>query len=229
MDVWRAAVAGDAIALDDLARCLLASLSRYFRRYWRIGDADDREDYVQDTLLLVLRSLRRCRAADDTALMAWVIAIGKRVVLRDLRLRRLEVPLFSATERDPSAWHEPGAVRRQPLCPELCERDGPDEDSNEFSMSALVAPYAVRAQAVLPPHTQELLYRRLVDHASWNDIAAWAVTTPSAAKRRFQRARATLARQIMRELEQCPSGRRAQAICWLARIRSVERHRRGAE
>jgi DNA-directed RNA polymerase specialized sigma24 family protein len=60
----------------------------------------------------------------------------------------------------------------------------------------VLARLAVDAQAVLSPEAAALVWDRVIDDVSWAEAAARHGTTPSGAKRRFQRAQRTLRRLL---------------------------------
>lgn len=195
MDLSRQAQAGSAGALNDLLSALQGPLYRYLLRRLRAApDAGDLAcDLCQDSLIRAAASIRGCTFSSDERLVAWVLTIARNVMLDHLRRahRRAEVRAEQYWARVAAPGLLPGA-----------EADPP----------RLLETFAAEVLADVNEVTAELLRLRLVGGRSWKQVADVLGITETAAKRRFQRAQATLRRQILARVDALPSDARRAAL-----------------
>jgi RNA polymerase sigma-70 factor (ECF subfamily) len=179
-ELGRRAAAGDRRALDDLLRTVETPVLRYLNRRLAQHPAgsDVAGDLRQEVLLRVSASLARCRFENDRRLYAWIISITHNVLVDYLRAERARYPTVpqNALEllADRAALAQWQSAFAEPAPTELLDQ------------------VTAAALAGLPPQTLELIRLRVHLERTWPDVAAALGTTPSAAKRRYQRAQATL-------------------------------------
>jgi RNA polymerase sigma factor (sigma-70 family) len=143
-----------------------------WRLEWLADAGDAIEDTLQDTNWRALRFATRCRAATDPALLGWVLRIAQRAcadVLRSTHVIGAGVPL---DDRIP----DPGPPTE----------DGPSVDAARLALSAVLVH--------LPNHQRALLRARAGEGLTWPQLAKRLRTTPSAARRRYERAVASAQR-----------------------------------
>lgn len=166
-----AALSGDLDALERFAAEARRKLLRSLRGPLRGGWAEHwLEDVVQDAMVDVCAHLSRCQARSDRELSGWVRAIGQRELANLFRaeaFRRVTIPL----SEDQGA---PASAERSPSGP----------------LGRLIR----RRLRHIGDDAQELLWLRLGAGATWVEVAMELGTTPSGAKRRYQRLVARLGR-----------------------------------
>lgn len=182
--------AGDAAALEDLATALYPNVRTWLGRRLR-GAAIDPDDVTQIAMAHLVLHLHQCRAAHDRALLAWARAVAWRTALEILRtgetyVAQRAVPLFDDDGAPVGelgfvdGWADLARVIDEPLTPR--ER---------------LARAAVHALDRMPEALALLFWMRLVDDASWPEVAAALETTVFAVKRRYERA-VVLLRALLR-------------------------------
>jgi RNA polymerase sigma factor (sigma-70 family) len=194
-DLGRLAQEGCARSLDTLLRTVEPPLYRYLvRRVLHAPDAEDlARDLCQETLIRAMTSIRRCTFASDGRVLAWVLTIGRNVLLDHLRRAsgRAEV-------RGEAYWEVTEAAGLLP--------------GDEAAAPRLLETFAAEALGQVPETTAELLRLRLGEGRSWKEVANTLGIAESAAKRRFQRAQGALRRQILARVDALPpDARRAVA------------------
>lgn len=169
---------GDEASLAELLKLLLPTV-----RAWCLGRVRDPrlrsmvDDIVQETAIRIVRHLGSCRASSSQELAAWTLSIAHRESLRIVERGwiRCWVSLESA-----------GAYEVQ------VGRADSEAPSNNPLADLLSDGYAA-----LPDGTQKLLYLRIIEGWSWQEVAVEFETTASGAKRRFQRALARLRKHVL--------------------------------
>lgn len=195
-ELGRRATRGDRGALDDLLRTVQAPVLRYLtRRLARHPDGDDiAGDLRQEVLLRAASAVGRCHFENDRRLLAWVLSITRNVLVDYIRGERARHPLVpgEALERmaERASLAEWQSGRREGAHGELLDR------------------VAALAMAGLPAPTVELLRLRVQLGRTWPEVAEAMGTTASAAKRRYQRAQATLRARFLAAFAELPPAQR---------------------
>jgi RNA polymerase sigma-70 factor (ECF subfamily) len=179
-------------ALED-HRCLEILLGRYEEKVracaWRmVGDPNEIEDLIQESLLRLIRSLPGFRARSSFG--TWVYQIAHNTCV-DAYRRRSRAPVSAA-----SFDTEPG----EPLANQLVAEGTDPEALLEDSIAECYVEQALRE---LPPDYARIAALRLVDGRSNEEIAEALGTTVYAVKGKLKRARARL-RTHLAESRECP-------------------------
>lgn len=201
------AVVGEEAAREELVARLWVAVVPYIRKLVRHrDDADDlANDLAQEALIRMLPRLWRCRALVDAEVVAWALSTAHRVMLDDYRRHvQVEVRRLSP-ELESVVYEHPAESRFQ------CERYRPETVLDRLVRSTI---------RDLPVELQRLLELRVHQGATWQEVADELGTTAAGAKRRFQRAQATLRRILVRRAEQLPPRKRAVAQAWFRRFRA---------
>lgn len=197
-DLGRLAQEGCARALDALLRRVQPPLYRYLvSRVVAAPDAEDlAHDLCQEALIRATTSIGRCTFASDGRVLAWVLTIGRNVLLDHLRQAsgRKEV-------RGEAYWEFTEAAALLP--------------GDEAAAPRVLETFAAEALGQVPESTAELLRLRLVGGRSWKEVADALGIAESAAKRRFQRAQAALRRQILARVDALPPEARRAIVARL--------------
>lgn len=181
------AQAGCALALDRLLRQLEGPVYRYLLgRLRAAADPEDvARDLCQETLIRAAAAIPRSTFANDGRLLSWTFTIARNVLLDHLRQAR-----GRGEVRAEAYWTQVAAAGPHPE----------DEAPSPISLETLTADVL----AELSEGTAELLRLRLVSGRSWKEVAGALGIADSAAKRRFQRAQATLRKKILARMEALP-------------------------
>jgi RNA polymerase sigma-70 factor (ECF subfamily) len=205
-ELGRRARRGDTDALNQLLNALQGHVQRYLSR--RLATTPDGEDQARDlgqeVLVRTAAALARCRFEDDRRLMAWVLTVARRILIDHVRARR--------------ARHE--VVPRQEL-DELAARASLASWQNAPAAAGPCAPVAeavAQAVASMPDATRELLRLRVHMGCTWKEVAAALDTTEAGAKRRFQRAQATLRARFREIVCSMAPGERKRLPGWAAEL-----------
>lgn len=188
--------AGDAAALEDLLTQLYAPLLRYAVRKLRIvsDGAVLAEDIVQDAVVRIAGRLGECRAESDGQLIAWALTIVRSTGIDHFRRAGREVGDLTMSVSDRAMDHQAYLS---------WEREGSSSDAPQRTEQSALMRTLHESFATLPAETAELIRIKLDGQVSWAEVARTFRTTASAAKRRFQRAQATLRREVARRLDEC--------------------------
>lgn len=176
MDRLEKARAGERRAAEEVLGWLLPRVTRYIAARCRTDPAGA-DDVRQEASLRIWNGLPGCHATSPGQVVAWALTVAHRA---RLDADRAEVPR---------------AVT-------LVGLDALDRASLEETLTIAdpvvraAAEVAAREALRLPGATGYLLWARIVEGTTWVEAAARLGTTPAAAKRRFQRARARLATVI---------------------------------
>jgi RNA polymerase sigma factor (sigma-70 family) len=182
MEILREAQAGDGRALDVLLVRLLP-----VARSWSEGRVKDEElrdlvdDIVQETAIRVVRHLGTCQATTPRELTSWVLSITHRESLRVLKRNWLR---YRASLEYASAQRTVES-----------SRDGKEAADRR------IHDFLSEAHDRLPADAQTLLYLKIIEGSSWEEIGNTFGTTAGAAKRRYQRALARLKREVIGSLD----------------------------
>ena len=198
-----AARGGDPRALDGLLRHLGPGIRRVLRR--RLADRPTPEgwwdDVLQEALFRIARDVPACRATTAAECWAWAITVAWHAAVDALAapsaaaaLLRTAVPFGPAVDAE-TGWREFDAVSA------LLDA--------ESDPHVRLARLAVAAQRSLSDDSAAVLWLRLVQGATWDHVARATGTTPAGAKRRFQRAQATLRRAVLAAIARLPAAERA--------------------
>lgn len=180
--------AGDAPALERLATALYPIVRTALARRLRRDAPVDVDDVTQIAVARATARLDRCAACDDPGVRSWARAVAWRVALEELRtnaaaLARRSLPL-EAYDHYPAEDTVAGT--------------DPSDGGRAEAVRDRLARAAVEALNRMPEPIGVLFWMRLIEDASWAEIAAVLGTTTAGVKRRFQRARATLHRLLAR-------------------------------
>lgn len=129
------------------------------------------EDVVQDALLRLWRGHRQVSAGSELEAIVWTRTVTERIVATWMRERLVGIR---------------ATVRLSPILATLADDGDP------------IGAGLRQAYEALPEETQRLIYLRLVEGQSWEEIARAVDSTPSGARRRWQRAQARLRRESRR-------------------------------
>ena len=180
---------GDRVALEAVAVAVYPVVRAMLRRRLRGDGHLEADDLTHIAVTRAVARLGTCQAADDRGVRAWVRGVAWRVALEEMRTgaavlaRRTRAlgdydrgsdPTVGLTAEDPATW-EAGVV-------------GPLDE---------LARAAVDALDRIPRHVGVLFWMRLIEAATWPATAHALGTTTAGAKRRFQRAIATLRRALL--------------------------------
>lgn len=183
------AIRGSRSALERLMSLLYPIVRRSLSARLRHRSPEDVDDLTQTTMARVAERLPQCVAASDPQLVAWVRAIAWRVALEELRTPAARIARVSRSIDD--AARSPRSPGRQ-LTSEVHPVDHYDADRDDDTGASVMARAAARALDAMPSSTGLLFWMRLVDGASWPEIAQALGTTTAGVKRRFERACARL-------------------------------------
>ena len=152
-------------------------------------------DAAQETMVRIVNGLEGCRATNDRELVAWMLVVARRTLIdlyrspsSGLAARSLAVELDDALDATE-------------------DRDGAPESSRTPRDTLLAL--AMQAYGALSAETAELLWWRLIRGAEWSEVAEQMETSPTGAKRRYQRAQVALQGAVSVLVSGLPSTQRA--------------------
>jgi RNA polymerase sigma factor (sigma-70 family) len=170
------AIQDDAKAMDQLLGRLYPIVRNFLRR--RVNGAQNCEalldDLVQEAMLKVVESIRKCTFSEDRSLVAWTLTVARNAAIDNLRRaakRRSAMLLAAEIASLPQAEFE--QARPTELLPEA-------RATLNYILDRL------------EPETHSLLWSRIVENSTWGDVALELGITVSGAKRRWQRLRGRL-------------------------------------
>lgn len=177
-----AAQGGDREALQALIAAMYPAYSQYLRR--RVWDSpledDVVDDLAQEVSVRIVLHLTDFHGSSSRELHGWALSIARNALLDELRRRRRE---RLAWQRDP--------VLRGNAVDALPDSDAPASPGLHAA--------AVAAYGRLPEVTCEILWMRLMEGATWEEIGdALHLASRSATKRRAERALRRIARDLSR-------------------------------
>lgn len=174
------------------------------------------EDVVSEVLIRVFKHYEKCEAGTDREMISWVLSIAHNEALRLLSRRPLRYALLLG-DRDPA---ETGARRRNGgHTPPTPGGYSPFREQGQRSpgLEALLEVLSVVEEDV-EPELALVLYLKLVEDRSWEEIGNSLDITRAAAKRRYQRAQHSLEKKVLRGIQELPSDQRAAAFEFLKRV-----------
>jgi RNA polymerase sigma factor (sigma-70 family) len=201
LNLARAAQNGEDRALEHLLIAVHPAIRRYLGR--RLGDLGDLiNDLVQETLVRIAAGISGCKAESEEQLIAWCLTVARNQGIDWLRSVRSD-PVHHArslSTRSATWWN------------------GSDCESNEAPTSTFAALLAIlrESEEILPEETRDLLYLRLAENSSWEQVGNTLDIPAGAAKRRFQRGQHRLRGEVIRRIEKLPAAEREPLM---ARIR----------
>lgn len=200
----RLAAQGDAAAIEALLRLLYPRIRLYYR-HWLFERPDSDEmakDLTQDALMRLAENVHASRAETDIQLVDWVLTIARHVGVDHLRQRRMEwLHAQPAGDRDLERAQAPGGEEDRPTL-------------------GVLQDVVAQVYGAEPPHIQALFWHRLMERATWPEIAVLLATTPAGAKRMYQRAQRRMRNAVLGRVRAFPPREREEA---LARIDSDRR------
>lgn len=215
---------GDARAMGLLMEALEPSIRRFVRARVPRCSPDLLDDLAQDAFVHVIPRLVACRATSVAGLRAWLFTIVQHVVAAHFRSAGIKISMLSS---DCDASDGAGDTWRVLAHSHHLESDQQSAAQADVttSVAGQLAQLVVEAQESLSRETVELLYAHIIDGETWSALAVQLGTTPSGAKRRYQRAQDMLRRIVHRRVEALPPETRApllKALRSWARVRSCE-------
>jgi RNA polymerase sigma factor (sigma-70 family) len=220
--------AGDVAAREALARALYDPVRRRVRaEFGRLGEHAV-ADLTQEAMGRIAAAFPQCRARTDGQLYAWAYRAARSAALNYLAAPRagadagarhvalddgaalggvadpdaVEELTYRAERGDGlTARGEPalGLVDAGPAARALGSAAAGGA-SWRTAPHALLQRFAVEAYGELPPPSRELLWRRLVEGAGWEDLGRDLGSSGAAVKRRFERACRRLAHLVTARL-----------------------------
>lgn len=183
---------GDERALDALLqrihRPVRQALAGRFRELPNAGDAV--RDVALDVLTKVAGGIYDCRAEGDRQVWRWVWTVVERARIDYLRR---ELPRLSHLLIEEEMERVLGVRSWRDWREAL--------DQEPASGEAMLMRHLMESYEAMPEETAQLIWHRVVLSASYEDIARAFGTTVSAAKRRWQRARRSLKKSVLRRIE----------------------------
>jgi RNA polymerase sigma factor (sigma-70 family) len=205
IDLVRRSQEGDERALEQLLGALHVHAIRFLES-WLHQSREWRElarDLAQDTLIRAARGLGAFRGTTDGEVVAWCVVIARNAGVDRLR-----------AERDEKAAED---VRVE-VDGFRAGNWGRDADGDEASTGLRVL---VRLLGEVhdeePEESQELLWRRLVQHDTWREAGQALGVPETAAKRRYQRAQERLRVAVLRKVVRLAPHELAAVSRWLER------------
>jgi DNA-directed RNA polymerase specialized sigma24 family protein len=209
-------------ALEAMLTCLHAPLLEFsLGRLRRCRDAADlAADVAQETLIRLAKSAATCRATTEAQVVAWALTVARHVLADYWRspARRL-----AAAERAADTLAEcadAGAIEDEwrALSTSFEESAGhPDAESRGAVILQRLAVEALDAYDATRSGLAALCWTRLVAGAEWADAARDGGTTTDGLRRRWQRAQATLRRDVLRRVAALEAADRRAAEAFLSR------------
>lgn len=203
-DDLRRARSGEDDALEDLLGLLRPILLRYARRQVESDTECDElaRDLVQESLVHIIRGLPSCQATGDPQIRAWALTILRNICIDHFRNRHTRIPTVRIE-----------VVRDDSITDEVLEQEAVWRSDTETSRGRRITHRLLHETIrALSPSAQLLLRLRIEQGASWREIAADLHLTRSAAKRRFERLRLCLRRDILNRLGRLREADRAAVL-----------------
>ena len=174
------------------------------------------DDVVAEVMVRIFRHFRKCEATTDREVVAWALKIAHNEALRLLRKHPFRYALLLGDD-DPAnfgpkyssgKWRFPTFGTYVPSQDEALSSEGMVELLRVLET----------AESSMDPTLQRLLYLRLLEDATWFEVGASLKISAAAAKRRFQRAQAALAKKVKEGIDQLPAAKRDAAYKLLRRF-----------
>jgi RNA polymerase sigma factor (sigma-70 family) len=192
---------GDESALEEfLVRVYRIARAFVRRRLPRAADDVFVEDAAAETVSRVAHAFPRCRAKNEGEAVAWVLETARNAAI-DLHRQELRDALAIAL----------GDA-------ELASAAAAPSTSGISPAERALLDVLADTHDALPSDLQLLLWTRLIEGATWIEASERVGTTPSGAKRRYQRAQARLRRELTRRIHQLTAPKRDLVIERLAAL-----------
>jgi RNA polymerase sigma factor (sigma-70 family) len=184
-------------ALGALVERLFPLCERFLtRRLASFRDGPDAAaDAAQETMVRIANGLDGCRATNDRELIAWMLVVARRTLIDLYRSPASGLAARALAAELDDALH-------------ATQEHDDTEETNRTARSTLLA-LAMQAYNALSAETAELLWWRLLRGAEWSEVAQQMGTSPTGAKRRFQRAQGALQRRVAQLVSGLPATQRA--------------------
>jgi len=204
------AQAGDADAVEAVLARLRPPLVRYLvGRFTFRWNTEAAEDVAQDTLMRIAARLDHYRGTTDGELYAWAFAIARNCALASLR----EAPAGSLTLGQGVSL---GALRHvRTMAIDLWSSPDSDQEGTSSAEGTRMCQLVVQAYDALPEDAALLIWHRVIEGLAWAEIAAEHATTPTAAKRRFQRMQQAIRRHVLTRIAGCATEDAARLLGWI--------------
>lgn len=174
------------------------------------------EDVVSEVLIRIFKHYAKCEAGTDREMISWVLSIAHNEALRLLSRRPLRYAVLLG-DRDPA---ETGGRRRNGgHDPPTPGGYSPFREQGQRSagLEALLKVLSVVEDNV-EPELALILYLKLVEDRSWEEIGSSLEITPAAAKRRYQRAQHSLEKKVLGGIQELPPKQKVAALEFLKRV-----------
>lgn len=222
LELLHRAQQGDEEALDQLLLRVQQPVLGFLRKRLR----DPRlerfvEDVLSEVLVRVFKHYRKCGADTERELVSWVLSIAHNESLRLLARRPLKYALLLG-DRDPSETGKgrgPGSGVAIPGYGGYATPHARDQRSKGLRALLGVLEEVENAQS---PDRALILYLKLVEDRSWQEIGDTLEISAGAAKRRFQRAQQSLEKQVLEGVQRLPDVERSAAIGFLKRAKLLQ-------
>lgn len=196
----RDALAGDRGALEELLARLHHAISRMLQR--RLGHGpvatDITLDAAQQATVQVMRALAECRAETDAQLMAWALRIGWNCATDQLRFNLPKYAGVLLTSGD-GCIANLGEATDEPPTPALASL-------TEILQSELEK---------LDADKVRLIWLRVWEELTWQEVGARFGVSSSAAKRRWQRLSHRLQMRVLERVRRLPPSQASPLLHWL--------------
>lgn len=180
---------GSRAALERLLAALHPVLHRYYIR--SLGDEGDvASDLAQEALVRIARGIGGCHAEGEGQIIAWALRIA----------RNLEIDWLRSVHSEPTY-----RARSLPIDAHALGVAPPAEEPARTPALGVLFALLEDAEGSLPESTRDLLYLRLTEHASWEQVGKAMGIPATAAKRRFQRSQHRIRSEILRRVRHLPA------------------------
>lgn len=219
LELLHRAQQGDEEALDQLLLRVQQPVLGFLRK--RLGDPRlERfvEDVLSEVLVRVFKHYRKCEASAEREFVSWALSIAHNESLRLLARRPLKYALLLG-DRDPSETGKgmgPGSGVAIPGYSGYATPHGRDQRSR--GLRALLG-VLEEVESTQSPERALILYLKLVEDRSWQEIGEHLEISAAAAKRRYQRAQQSLEKQVLEGVDRLAPTERSAAVEFLKRAK----------
>ncbi|HEY0779091.1 MAG TPA: sigma factor, partial [Gemmatirosa sp.] len=204
---------GDAASLARLVPALYAIARQTLAARLRNVECDDLADLASEGVVKAVEHLHAARPVSATMFRAWVRAVVWRTALDAQRARGRRDAAWRAFSLDARSHEGEGSGTIADAASDAAVDAWPEAgDASHDTPLAVLARLAVDAQRELPPGAAVVLWAHLVTGAGWAEVAVLVGTTPAGAKRRYQRALASLRGAVWRAAPELPPAVRVSAL-----------------
>lgn len=186
---------GDKAALNNLLKTLRPEVRSYLEGQLQSqpASAAQAEELTQQVLVRIARSVDTCQASSAGELWAWAKTIARNALTDRYRKRKREL------ER--RTWSANASQFARATLQEVFDTTAEPTATNA---DAVLGAILLEAQAELSEGTQEVVRRQVMLNETWRDTGMAVGTTGPGAKRRWQRARPRLRREVLRRIRDLP-------------------------